>query len=347
LDAARTLYCAAIAALKTQAEAQPDNAKLLLQLAHAFDYAGASASAAGDLDAASALHQEALSILDALAKNGNDTQQEQAYTLDHLACALSLAGQEQDAFAIFKRALDIRSALLVMMPENRRMQRDLSVSFDFMADSLMRGGDGSLEGNACRKQALEYYARALEIAEKLCSFDPPNLTYQRDFSISLNKLGDMHAREGEHAAALECYRKALVVRENMLAQDKENTTLWFDRSTSHNKVGDALAELDKEDESLRHYQDALRIRRKLCADMPGNANYSYGQALCLEKIANIYMKKKCFEEATHTITTAHGLLNDLIRELEVMLNRAISNRCREMMARLAQIEQSCLCNPYV
>ena len=338
VDAARSLYGAAVAALKTQAETLPDDIKTLVQLAHALDYAGAAESAAGDVEAARALHHDALAMLEALARQGNDTRQEQAYTLDHLACALSMAGREQEAFACFKRALDIRAALLAAAPENRRVQRDVSVSLDFMADSLMQGGDSSLADHARQNTALEYYTRALEIAEKLCAFDPPNLTYQRDFSISLNKLGDMRTRAGEHALALELYSKALAVREGMLAQDKENMTLWFDRSTSHNKVGDALAALGRCDEALPQYQAALRIRRTLRAGMPGNARYMYGQALCLENMAKLSLRQSASEKTAQLFAEIRGIVHELLAE-HTARHTHMHRSCHEMLARLHELEK--------
>ena len=88
----------------------------------------------------------------------------------------------------------------------------------------------------------EIYQKALAIAERLAAQDPGNTEWQRDVSVSYNKIGDVRLEGGDRKGALEIYQKALAIAERLAAQDPGNTEWQRDVSVSYNKIGDVRLE---------------------------------------------------------------------------------------------------------
>jgi hypothetical protein len=68
--------------------------------------------------------------------------------------------------------------------------------------------------------------------------DPTNTGWQRDLSVSHNRLGDLARAAGDLPAATGHYQAALTIRERLAAADPTNTGWQRDLSVSHNKLGD-------------------------------------------------------------------------------------------------------------
>ena len=110
-------------------------------------------------------------------------------------------------------------------------ERERSVALNELGDVRMSQGDLTA--------ALENYRAAMAIRERLAASDPGNAEWQRDLSISHERIGDVLA-EGDLTAALEDYRAAISIRERLAASDPDNAGWQRDLSISHNKIGDVL-----------------------------------------------------------------------------------------------------------
>ena len=85
-----------------------------------------------------------------------------------------------------------------------RAQRDLSVSYNRIADVLLQHRNSAA--------ALKAYQDALVIRERLAKADPFNTQAQRDLSISYTNVGDVLLQQGNAPAALKAYQDALAIR---------------------------------------------------------------------------------------------------------------------------------------
>ena|SRR2546423_266457 len=65
--------------------------------------------------------------------------------------------------------------------------------------------------------ALKLYQQSLHIRDKLAQAEPDRADYQRDLSISYNKLGDLYRALGQGEQALKLYQQSLHIA-NKLAQ---------------------------------------------------------------------------------------------------------------------------------
>jgi hypothetical protein len=85
--------------------------------------------------------------------------------------------------------------------------------------------------------ALAAYRKSLAIREVLAARDTANAQWQRDLSISHNKIGDVLVAQGDGPGALAAYRKSLAIREALAARDTANAQWQTDVVVSCSKLG--------------------------------------------------------------------------------------------------------------
>ncbi|MFN6106490.1 MAG: hypothetical protein ACK5EA_18815, partial [Planctomycetaceae bacterium] len=59
--------------------------------------------------------------------------------------------------------------------------------------------------------ARDAFQKSLDIAQKLASAEPDRADYQRDLSVSFNKMGDLELSQGNVAAARDAFQKDLEI----------------------------------------------------------------------------------------------------------------------------------------
>jgi tetratricopeptide (TPR) repeat protein len=96
-------------------------------------------------------------------------------------------------------------------------------------------------------QALTDLRQTIEIGERLAQQDPNNAEWQRDLSISQNKIGDILAAQGEGAAALTAYRASLAIAERLAQQDPNNAEWQTDVVVSCWKLAQSIAEIAEDE----------------------------------------------------------------------------------------------------
>ncbi|HUK70842.1 MAG TPA: trypsin-like peptidase domain-containing protein [Streptosporangiaceae bacterium] len=93
-------------------------------------------------------------------------------------------------------------------PGNTTYARDLSVSFERLADLAVAAGQG--------ERARELYERSLAIAQRLADAEPGNTTYARDLSVSFERLADLARAAGQGDQAQIWVFKALDIRRELV-----------------------------------------------------------------------------------------------------------------------------------
>ena len=99
----------------------------------------------------------------------------------------------------------------------------------------------ALENDAPLGTRLAVVRRTNEVLQQLCRQDPGNAGWQRDLSVSHNKLGDVLSAQGDLTAALAAYRASLEISERLAAADPGNAGWQRDLSVSQDKLGDVLS----------------------------------------------------------------------------------------------------------
>ena len=80
--------------------------------------------------------------------------------------------------------------------------------------------------------ALRAYMTAKASAEAALAGDPRKTQWQRDLSVSYNKIGEVQATRGDSAAALKSFQAGLAIRERLAAGDPRNTQWQRDVAAS-------------------------------------------------------------------------------------------------------------------
>jgi tetratricopeptide (TPR) repeat protein len=86
-------------------------------------------------------------------------------------------------------------------------------------------------------EALKSYRDSLAIRERLAASDRSNTGWQRDLSVSNNKVGDVLVAQGKLDEALKSYRDSLAIAERMAAFDRSNTGWQNDLEYSVGRIG--------------------------------------------------------------------------------------------------------------
>ncbi|MBY0360684.1 MAG: hypothetical protein K2X45_02155, partial [Phreatobacter sp.] len=100
----------------------------------------------------------------------------------------------------------------------------------------------------------------LVVRQRLAEADPGNAQFQRDLSISWNKIGDLAVAAGDGKAAREAFEKGLAVRQRLAEADPGNAQFQRDLILSHVKLASCSDQPDD------HYRAALAIVERLQAE---------------------------------------------------------------------------------
>jgi tetratricopeptide (TPR) repeat protein len=134
-------------------------------------------------------------------------------------------GRIEQAREAYTLALSIAQALVSEEPDNSEWRRDLSVSYEKVADILRRSDPAA---------ALVNYEASLKIRQDLARREPDNTEWQRDLSVSYNNVADILGRSAP-TAALVNYQASLKIRQDLTRHDPDNTEWQRDLSVSYDK----------------------------------------------------------------------------------------------------------------
>ena len=124
----------------------------------------------------------------------------------------------------------------------------------------------------------------MDIAQALAARDPGNTQWQRDLSVSHNKIGDVLVAQGDLPAALAAFRTGLDIAQALAARDPSNTQWQRDLSVSHVKLGDVLVAQGDLPAALAAFRTSLDIRQALAARDPANAQWQVDVAVSCSKM---------------------------------------------------------------
>jgi len=122
-------------------------------------------------------------------------------------------------------------------------------------------------------EALQAYRDSLAITEHLVATYGSNTRWQRDLSVSDNKVGDLLEAQGKLDEALKTYHNALSIRERLVAADRSNTNWQRDLAVSYSKIGDVMVKQARTEDARASYRKALGIMESLTAADPANVQW--------------------------------------------------------------------------
>jgi tetratricopeptide (TPR) repeat protein len=110
------------------------------------------------------------------------------------------------------------------------------------------------------EDAARYFQQALDIAARLAAAEPDRADYQRDLSISYNKLGDLMEREGDVVEAIRRYEQSLPLARTLADKQAGNIELQRDVLATLSRLAELHAAAGQEDAAARYREFAEQRR---------------------------------------------------------------------------------------
>ena len=135
--------------------------------------------------------------------------------------------------------------------------------------------------------ALATYRKAQAETDRLAKADPNNAGWQRDLSVSQDKIGDVLRAQGNLPAALTSYQASLATRDRLAKADPGNAGWQRDLAISNERIGDMLTRTSQATQAIEAFQRALAIYRELVARNPGDVQARVFSVVPLCRIATL------------------------------------------------------------
>jgi hypothetical protein len=160
-------------------------------------------------------------------------------------------------------------------------------------------------------RAKDAYETGLKIARGLADASPENHQWQRDLSVSHDRIGNVQSAQGNLADALNSYKASLGIRERLAKADPGNAGWQRDLSVSHDKIGDVQTAQGNHNEALSVFRQGLTIRERLAQTDPGNATWQRDLAISHGRVAMIEAQKRNGAEALTTFRKGREIITRL------------------------------------
>ena len=135
--------------------------------------------------------------------------------------------------------------------------------------------------------ALELFRISINFVARLAAADPGNAEWQRDLSVSHERVGDVLRAQGELPRALDAYRAAMDITARLAAADPGNAQWQRDLSFIHERIGIVLRAQGDLPGALAAYRAGLLIDERLAREAPDNAQVQRDLFVSLREVARL------------------------------------------------------------
>ena len=142
--------------------------------------------------------------------------------------------ETEQALALLRHSLEIRTELYKKTPDDATAARELSISLEKLADLLVVHGNG---GDPDKTLAM--FIQSAVLREELMKKFPTSAQVARDLSVALNKLGDFLAvldRPGDAEQAKAHFTRDLEISEKLMKANPESLQAVRDVAVSRYKL---------------------------------------------------------------------------------------------------------------
>jgi tetratricopeptide (TPR) repeat protein len=202
---------------------------------------------------------------------------------------LSLALEDIRA-SRFDNALDRIHSFRADRTSNPQTEYELALANLLESDIIMARGQTSAALHLLRDHAHPALKR-------LAESDPTNTTWQRDLSMSFERLGDIAVDKGNLPEAQRLFTEALHIRQRLAESDPDNSAWWRDLSVSLIDLGDLATAQGNLAEGKRLNDDALRIAKRLTEFDPANTTWQRDLSVSLNKLGGLAAEQGNLSEA--------------------------------------------------
>jgi tetratricopeptide (TPR) repeat protein len=108
----------------------------------------------------------------------------------------------------------------------------------------------------------------LKISAKLAAADPSNAQWQRDLSLSWERIGTVRQAQGDLTGAAQAYDDARTITAKLAAADPSNAQWQRDLAVSWSQLGEVRQAQGDLAGALKNYEESLAIRQRLLDQAP-------------------------------------------------------------------------------
>jgi uncharacterized caspase-like protein len=173
------------------------------------------------------------------------------------------------------------------------------------------GDIAEAQGNLA--SAWRLYETAVEIGRRAAEADPGDMGWQRDLSVSYNKIGDVLKAQGNLGAALNRYEAALTIVERLAQADADNVGWQHDLSVSYGRVGGVLNAQGNLPAALTHYEASLTIAERLAKADASNAGWQRDVYSALWYVADVQIKQGNLSHGLEKLQRSKSIMERLAK----------------------------------
>ncbi|MCW5698956.1 MAG: tetratricopeptide repeat protein [Rhodospirillales bacterium] len=133
--------------------------------------------------------------------------------------------------------------------------------------------------------AEQTYRQAMAIDEARLKDDSGHAGWQRDLSVSHNKIGDVQVAQGNLSAALQSFQASLDIAERLAADDPGHAGRQYDLAASFWRMANIARHQNDREGELRYCRSVLTIMQRLTEMNPSHAGWRDNLRAVQERIA--------------------------------------------------------------
>lgn len=224
--------------------------------------------------------------------------------------ALCLLDNTQDALAAYARAADLapddpqaQMLLGVLCLRTGRLEaaeaafrRQMGLADGKDGGEVVRYRARTMLGDVFaakgdEEEALLAYDAAQREASALAEKEPENPAYQRDISVTCDRIGELLSAKGQLDLALESYGRSLEIAKALAKRDPANANWQRDLSVGHDRIGDVLERKGDLDGALAAYRSGLALAEKLARRDPERLEWCWDVSVSLDNVGDVLLAK--------------------------------------------------------
>ena len=224
--------------------------------------------------------------------------------------ALSLIDDTQAALAAYARAADlapedpdVQMLLGVLYLRTGRLdaaeaafRRQMGLADANAGGEAIRYRAGTMLGDVllakgAREDALSAYEAAQRDVMALAEREPDNMRWQRDASVTHDRIGDFLFAGGQFDLALESYRRSLEIADALAKRDPASLGWQHDLSVAHDRIGEALELKGDLDGAIESYRRGLALAQDLMRRGPERLDWRWDVSVSLDHIGDVLAAK--------------------------------------------------------
>ncbi len=135
--------------------------------------------------------------------------------------------------------------------------------------------------------ALQAYQGTVLVVSQLAKADPGNTGWQRDLSVSYNKIGEVQVAQGDLAGALKSFQDSHAIFVKLAKADPGHTGWQRDLSVSNERLGDIFLAQGNLPAALEQYRASVERMVPIRDRDPSNADLQRFTSVTLNKVGDV------------------------------------------------------------